>query len=690
MPEVDNQCIFVPSCLSSSTGEWQTAAEYKKSELSVSPPGFSSATNVLLTQPNLNSSHLFRADILYDSAKYLKTPVEHERDRGLSTTAGGYDEDVARRKPETFAGFALTRTVVRKLIPRNPQLHEPLIQTCHIYEAGASGHLVVYESHADSAEATAWYHPPVRALAYLYEMKTPSDEALPHASISVHVLPFEASPTGSTIPTRLHRTLLSLLHTLTRLAKGMSRRPEDQTNTAIAPKDNIIPQHIVQNTYSRLKQTYSADLMSRWVEKTEPSKHVFEDLSIAAFLIELWRQMYGAFPHCERSTSVASGAFPGFVDLACGNGVLVYVLRKEGYEGWGFDARRRRTWAVFPEDVQEHLLERVLVPEPYLDVTIRPTGSENTDTGHQEQMQRSLSGLEYHNGIFKAGTFIISNHADELTPWTPILAALSSPTDPLPWLAIPCCSHALSGARYRYPIPKAASKPKKHMSTNTSMGSGGSRYPDSTTDTIVGSDGSLNDGRQSRTSPDNSIKCTEDKEQPAHGDLKALRAAKAKATSGVDQSSMYACLTAKVIALAEELGITAERTLLRIPSTRNIGIIGGRRREIPNLGSNVETRSKEDDEREQELMNSVGRMDLNYQALLVKLGASVSFNDTQHEDGTSVKSDDTMSRRVEELLERECKASGGVAGAAQLWIERAKSLQTGQGRGKLNAGKAHG
>ena len=367
MSEADSESLFVLSRLNGSAGDWLTAAEYEERELTISPIGFSSATNVLLTQPNLNSSHLFRADILYDSAKELQTPAEHERIGGLSAVNREYDGDVVRRTPEAFAGFTLLRTVVRRLIPRNTKLDKPLIQTCHIYEAGISRSLVAYRPHTDSAEATPWYHPPVRALAYLFGTATPFDQDLPNAIISVHVLPFDSCPPGTTIPNRLHRTLLSLLQTLTRLAKSMSQRPREATpNVAITPKDNIIPQHIVQNTYSRLKQTYSTDLINRWVEKTEPSKHVFEDLSIAAFLIELWRQMYGIVPSCEKPASATSSTFSRFVDIACGNGVLVYVLRNEGYEGWGFDARRRRTWGMLPVDVQDHLLERVLVLEPYL------------------------------------------------------------------------------------------------------------------------------------------------------------------------------------------------------------------------------------------------------------------------------------------------------------------------------------
>jgi tRNASer (uridine44-2'-O)-methyltransferase len=61
---------------------------------------------------------------------------------------------------------------------------------------------------------------------------------------------------------------------------------------------------------------------------------------------------------------------------------------------------------------------------------------------------------DIHDGLFPAGTFIISNHADELTPWTPILAAISN----CPFITIPCCSHKLTGAKWRAPPPRDKSK----------------------------------------------------------------------------------------------------------------------------------------------------------------------------------------------------------------------------------------
>jgi tRNASer (uridine44-2'-O)-methyltransferase len=333
----------------------------------------------------------------------------------------------------------------------------------------------------------------------------------------------------------------------------------------------------------------------------------------------------------------------------------------------------------------------VLVPEPYLRATSRVARRGDTFAGHLEQIQDALSGIEYHDGIFKAGTFIVSNHADELTPWTPILAALSNVNDPLPWLAIPCCSHALSGARYRYPLAKPVSQPQ----TPNAMSNLADQIGPAPTDKMITGDqlpnSHSNGPDRSSLSTDTTNEHTGEHEQPATGDLKALRAAKAKVASGADQSSMYACLTAKVVALAEELGIETEKTLMRIPSTRNIGILGGRRIAIQKLRSQIGGRDEGIEQRQVgELQERLGTLEVAGEASASTPKDATILHNREHANRREVWSEDDILSKIEEVIERECTASGGVEAAAQIWIERAKSLQIGQGRGKLNEGKAHG
>jgi tRNASer (uridine44-2'-O)-methyltransferase len=650
-----------------------TSLSYQQPSLPISAIAFHSVNDALLENPNLNSSHLFRADIIFDSTGILKTNKEKEdfcrvlpSDQQLSCEIGGLrvDNDDAARPALNFTGFELRRTVLRRLIPRKPQLDRSLLQTCHIYTSTGgslmglnedisskncanhgstrlspeekrhnksrykqsitqnSEHLVVYQPHADALTGSdmPWYHPPLKFLAYLFGPGPPSNskqESEQRSSLSVHFQPFQASAPADgplSITSRVHRTLLSLLSTLTRLARNTPVHVNtidgaEEANPISATqhiKDNIVPEHLVQNTYTRLKTKYASDLIARWVEKTDPAKHVFEDLSIAAFLIELWKKIYGSRP----------SDFPRFVDIACGNGVLVYILIMEGFRGFGFDARVRRTWSIFPAVVTAHLKEKVCVPKPFLE-TLKSQGC---------SLQEDLA---IHDGIFEPGSFIISNHADELTTWTPLLAALSSPECPLPWLAIPCCSHALSGAAHRY-------QPFSHR-----LGSARAR---SDLECVHDGDG-----------PD--FFCNE---QPQTGDLKALRGSRDLALESLTQghssrtNSTYGCLVNQVTRLANRVDPLedVQQTLMRIPSTRNIGIVGGQLRGV---------QFKESGEAE----------------YIRNLSCSPQLESADRPN---------LTRQIYDAIEEECVISGGLAEAAKMWMVSVRKAR-GATRHKFESGQ---
>lgn len=364
----------------------------------------------LIQNPNINSSWLFRADILYDAPEPRTCTAPSEAD--------GYPNI------PSFVGFELRRCIVRKLIPRNTLRDKPLDQTCIVYESASSPGedtktLVVYLPHVSGSSEMPFYHPVVRGIAFLHEWAAEESRR----SISISYLFFSEDDRSVT---KLTRTAFHLLQVIHKHGKGRLAGYTKRVH-----HDQLVPQARVQNTYTRLKQKYARELIKGWAESTDPDKHVFEDLCIAAFLMELWVDMYG------------QSTFPGFVDIGCGNGLLVYILNQEGYAGWGFDARSRKSWAAYntksktPRGEEDALRELVLLPSP-----ISREGLANLD--------ESL----IHDGRFPKGTFIISNHADELTPWTPIIAAISD----CPFIAIPCCSHNLTGERFRAPAPKDKSK----------------------------------------------------------------------------------------------------------------------------------------------------------------------------------------------------------------------------------------
>lgn len=542
-----------------------------ESDCDFNPSIFEDITLNLIRNPNINSSHLFRADILYDSKdneyRNVQWPAaDLERLRLQAILA-----------PNAFPGFQLQRTLIRQMIPRNPQLDRPIVQICHLLQSKellVEKNLVVYTPDVVDISALPWYHPTVQSLAYLHswcsrpsapDSRFSSEETLAEAvhngTISLHyrLFPSQTFP----LPPRLLRTAHNLLATLYKHGQGKLAGYVKQGH-----HDQLVSQQRVQDTYTELKRIHAKRLCDAWVEQTEPTKHVFEDLGIAAFLIELWKDMYQAPGKDDPLSDLPP--FPGFVDIGCGNGVLTEILLISGYKGWGFDARRRKTWSILSPDTQENLRELVLVPQTFFDIPSRSLAnigllsrllsnlcSNNTLFDHPH-----FPSETWHNGIFRTGTFIISNHADELTPWTPLLASLSSS----PFLAIPCCSHNLSGLRFRAP---------SHFNSNSADSLAPAYFAKdikkskSIAITVVTTPVEEDDEFGHSEKPSLDFLTPTRMTKPESGDLKALsQVARSK------QPSAYSSLCDWVSHLASEVGYIPEREMLRIPSTRNVGIIG--------------------------------------------------------------------------------------------------------------------
>lgn len=521
-----------------------------------SPEIFESVSLNLIKNPNINSSLLFRADVLYDSFQDELTDLpipEKERVTALQEFNVQYNE---------LQEFAVTRTIIRRMIPRNPQLDKPIAQTCLLLNSitqidGWKRYLVVYIPHCSEVDHLPWYHPRVKALAYLHAWPiSDSDSAQRQGTISLY---FKLFPTEQwPLSERLMRTGQHLLCTIHKHGQGKLAGYQKRVH-----HDQIISQQRVQDTYTDLKKRHAKRLCDNWIEQTEPSKHVFEDLGIAAFLMELWRDMYKLPAQLvPKGGSMQENLpeFPGFVDIGCGNGVLVDVLNREGYDGWGFDARKRKTWSTFSGEIQSHLQERILIPHPFFE----------QDGDSKDSLGRADAGLlshwgrnPWHNGIFPIGTFIISNHADELTPWTPLLASISDS----PFLAIPCCSHNLSGLRFRAPSIfnnysadfQAPSYFAANINRSKSVAIAVSR-PDNNY-------GMHKDDEGSAVS-DHASGDMEKAHASEQGDLKNL-----SASSRAKQPSAYSSLCDWVAHLSSQVGYKVETEVLRMPSTRNMGLI---------------------------------------------------------------------------------------------------------------------
>ena len=486
------------------------------------PQIFMDVVTNIIKNPNITSTYVFRADVLWDS---LNHAVAENPEGELFDSFIQYMKVEYRPIWVTFPGYQWRRTLVVKQIPRNPQLDKALVETCHVFHQTQDDYerfLVVYIPHVSPNSEIPYYHPNVAAFAVQHEWHSTTSSG----ALSFH---FRLFP-GMAVDTKLNRVAYNFVKIVHRHGAGRLAGYQKRVH-----HDIVVQQKKFQDTYTRLKTKYAKQLIDAWVEQTDPSKHVFEDLGIAAFLIELWDLMYefepNKGPH-QNAVGVEGDAeplnkpaFPGFVDIGCGNGILVYILNAEGYSGWGFDARSRKTWSTLPVSIQQNLKENILVPSVIYD------SSPATDE----------DGV-FQRGTFPEGTFIISNHADELTAWTPLLAYLSS----APFIAIPCCSHNLAGARCRF-----------HNRPN--------QPPHSNPPTSTEADAPQEENADAHSSPRRVT------EQQGPG---PLTGSLAKPKNAAKQPSAYASLTAYVASLAAEVGFAVEKEVLRIPSTRNVAVIG--------------------------------------------------------------------------------------------------------------------
>ena len=110
----------------------------------------------LIKNPNINSNHLFRADISMDA------PFTNNFDA---------DTEIPPRITNII-DYDLKTIMVRTMIPRNILVDKTLDQTClfheHITDSGEIRSLVTYLPHIASASEAPFYHPAVRGIGFLH------------------------------------------------------------------------------------------------------------------------------------------------------------------------------------------------------------------------------------------------------------------------------------------------------------------------------------------------------------------------------------------------------------------------------------------------------------------------------------------------------------------------------------------
>lgn len=102
-----------------------------------------------------------------------------------------------------------------------------------------------------------------------------------------------------------------------------------------------------------------------------------------------------------------------FVDLGCGNGLLVYILYGEGYKGYGIDVRKRGIWDLYPKTT----------------------------------ILKTLAIVPSDSSLFPDIDWIIGNHSDELSPWIPVISARSSYNSR--YFLLPCCAYEFNGKKFQ-------------------------------------------------------------------------------------------------------------------------------------------------------------------------------------------------------------------------------------------------
>ena len=123
----------------------------------------------------------------------------------------------------------------------------------------------------------------------------------------------------------------------------------------------------------------------------------------------------------------------------------------EGYQGFGVDVRARTSWSHYPPTTRRHLHVKALDPtfnltdahlaaivlDPAITET-SPNPFPDTDPSNTLQVPDQKEGGDQTSPHLQIphGVFVIGNHADELTPYIPILSTLYQASG---YLNIPCC-----------------------------------------------------------------------------------------------------------------------------------------------------------------------------------------------------------------------------------------------------------
>lgn len=137
-----------------------------------------------------------------------------------------------------------------------------------------------------------------------------------------------------------------------------------------------------------------------------------------------------------------------FVDFGCGNGFLTHLLTSEGFLGYGVDIQKRKIWDAYGSETGERLICETCYPQQM----IFDVRSGRVVKENQE--------LPNDNSVQVCRElWIVGNHPDELTAWVPVVAAKTNhhaaqngyegiSSTPCKFMILPCCFHDFDGGKH--------------------------------------------------------------------------------------------------------------------------------------------------------------------------------------------------------------------------------------------------
>ena len=381
-------------------------------QIPFSETDFVEIMNLLVHEPNIVSPFILRAEILFDNNMAHTESVSSSSNNTVPNTESETNSNVNER------------IIERVLVPRekrNKKVWQRMVwkkeKSVKINQT-ITHHLITHTCFVDkefNEIVTEWqdlpfYYP--KCESYSFEFV---EDRLGHGGrLSLLVSGRDLESLNELLGERMMSIWTKVFNQVMKMCIGSMNGYQKRVL-----HDVIIPKKSYQEKYQELKEKY-AEWVEKWPETTDPRKHVFEDVAIATWLILLWdwEERSSALSLEERSSAKnSSGKKRKFVDIGCGNGFLTFILLREGYSGIGIDLSRRKLWDLFPDFVQDNLIERPIVPS-----------------------REDFSGFEY----------LIGNHSDELTPWIPVLGL----RDECKWIIIPCCLFELNGSKFAKKSPE--------------------------------------------------------------------------------------------------------------------------------------------------------------------------------------------------------------------------------------------